>query len=219
MRSGKKVVGGKKVAAKAVSKEVTAGKNAAEAEITATGGNSAENEVTATVGISAENEIMTDRHAASANSSDGDMSGGDVSAGDVSLGDASVGDDAAAGGVSGGVSGDNTSDSSVSASIPTTESTAAERSARISSIADSIVDKLSSAIDELDATDTQKLRHVVSALKEIKDLQSLSLGDEVTERALRLRELRSKVTSAESDAAPSIREVTVHIDGDDGYSD
>ncbi len=210
MRSGKKAVGGKKITTKTATKTMTASENAVKAEITATGGNSAENEVTATVGISAENEIMTSSHTASANSSSGDTSDGDVS-----LGDASVGDDAAAGGASGG----NAYDSAVSESMTTTESTAAERSARISSIADSIVDKLSSAIDELDATDTQKLRHVVSALKEIKDLQSLSLGDEVTERALRLRELQSKVTSAESDAAPSVREVTVHIDGDDGYSD
>ena len=73
-----------------------------------------------------------------------------------------------------------------------------ERIARINRIADRIVGQLDEAINALDPTDTQKLRHVVSALKEIKDLQSLSLGDE---------------------ASSDLREITVHIDGDDGYSD
>lgn len=203
MRSGKKAVGTKKAAVTAESRTMTAGENTAEAEFSAT------------VERSTETETAAVKHAVSTDTSGdeasyGGMSGGNVSDGDVSYGDVSYGD----------ASGGNAYDSAVSESMPTAENTAAaERSARISSIADSIVDKLSLAIDELDATDTQKLRHVVSALKEIKDLQSLSLGDEVTERALRLRELQSKVTSAESDAAPSVREVTVHIDGDDGYSD
>lgn len=203
MRSGKKAVGGKKITTKTATKTMTASENTAEAEFSAT------------VERSTETETAAVKHAVSTDTSGdeasyGGMSGGNVSDGDVSYGDVSYGD-ASGGDMSGG---------DVLQSAPTAENTAAaERSARISSIADSIVDKLSLAIDELDATDTQKLRHVVSALKEIKDLQSLSLGDEVTERALRLRELQSKVTSAESDAAPSVREVTVHIDGDDGYSD
>ena len=91
-----------------------------------------------------------------------------------------------------------------------------ERIARINRIADRIVGQLDEAINALDPTDTQKLRHVVSALK---DLQSLSLGDEATERELKLRELRSKVECAESEASSDFREITVHIDGDDGYSD
>ena len=94
-----------------------------------------------------------------------------------------------------------------------------ERIARINRIADRIVGQLDEAINALDPTDTQKLRHVVSAVKEIKALQSLSLGDEAAERELKLRELRSKVECAESEASSDLREITVHIDGDDGYSD
>ena len=213
MRSGKKAVGTKKAAVTAESRTMTAGENTAEAEFSATVERSTETE-TAAVKHAVSTDTSGDEASyggmSGGNVSDGDVSYGDVSYGDVSYGDASGGD----------VSYGDASGGDVLQSAPTAENTAAaERSARISSIADSIVDKLSLAIDELDATDTQKLRHVVSALKEIKDLQSLSLGDEVTERALRLRELQSKVTSAESDAAPSVREVTVHIDGDNGYSD
>ena len=93
-----------------------------------------------------------------------------------------------------------------------------QRISRINHLADRVVDRLGSAIEELESTDTQKIRHVVSALKEIKDLQSLAVGDEAAERELKLRELRRKVESAESESAPKTQTVEVEFRGDDGYT-
>lgn len=90
---------------------------------------------------------------------------------------------------------------------------------KICRLADRVVDRLTGAVEELEATDTQRFRQIVASIKEIKDIQMLDSPPERLEKHLKLKNLERQLLAPEIEDNSAHNEILVRIEGDEGYSE
>ena len=90
----------------------------------------------------------------------------------------------------------------------------ASRSAKILDVADKLLDRISSALDEI-AIDSQSIKHITSALKDLKDIKGVKSDIDLKEQEARIAKLQKEAMAEEK----GDNEVKVTIEGDlDEYS-
>ncbi len=94
-----------------------------------------------------------------------------------------------------------------------------KRLKKICRLADRVIDRLTGAVEELEATDTQRFRQIVASIKEIKDIQMLDSPSERLEKQLKLKNLERQMLESETENTSDSKEILVHIEGDEGYSE
>lgn len=91
---------------------------------------------------------------------------------------------------------------------------AASRSAKILDVADKLLDKISNALDDI-VIDSQSIKHITSALKDLKEIKGIKTD-------IDLREQEARIAKLQKDAMPEDKldnEIKVTIEGDlDEYS-
>ena len=90
---------------------------------------------------------------------------------------------------------------------------------KICRLADRVVDRLTGAVEELEATDTQRFRQIVASIKEIKDIQMLDSPPERLEKHLKLKNLERQLLAPEIEDNSAHNEILVRIEGDEGFSE
>ena len=85
----------------------------------------------------------------------------------------------------------------------------AEKAVNIIDVADKLLTKISELMDDL-IIDTQSMKHLTSALKDLKEIKGFKSDADMREQNARIRNLERQ---AESDSADD-REITVVIEGD-----
>ena len=90
---------------------------------------------------------------------------------------------------------------------------AAEKAVDIIGVADKLLGKIESMVDTMEI-DTQSLKQLTSALKDLKDIKGYKSPRDLEEQMARIAKLRKEAEDTETD-----REIKVVIEGDlDGYS-
>ena len=85
----------------------------------------------------------------------------------------------------------------------------AEKAVNIIDVADKLLTKISELMDDL-IIDTQSMKHLTSALKDLKEIKGFKSDADMREQNARIRNLERQ---AEADSADD-REITVVIEGD-----
>lgn len=90
----------------------------------------------------------------------------------------------------------------------------ANRASKIISVADKLLDKISEIIDEV-VTDTQSIKHLTSALKDLKEIKGCKSDADMREQEARIAKLQREAEAGSEEA----EDITVTIKGDlDIYS-
>ena len=91
----------------------------------------------------------------------------------------------------------------------------AKRAERVVNVADKLLLKIEAVIDSYDGegliANTQALKHITSALKDIKDIQMIKSDADLREQEARIANLRRQVESEETDTT-----VIVEFEGETG---
>ena len=72
----------------------------------------------------------------------------------------------------------------------------ANRASKIISVADKLLDKISEIIDEV-VTDTQSIKHLTSALKDLKEIKGFKSDADMREQEARIAKLEKEATATE----------------------
>lgn len=86
----------------------------------------------------------------------------------------------------------------------------ADRASKIIDVADKLLDKISETVAAMDITDTQGLKHLTSALKDLKEIKGFKSDADMREQEARIAKLQKE---AEEDDTDSKKEVVVTIEG------
>lgn len=68
-----------------------------------------------------------------------------------------------------------------------------KKSIKINDVADKLLDKMSLLLDEFEGLDTQSIKHLTSALKDIKDIKGIKSDIDLREQEARIDKLRKDV--------------------------
>ncbi len=85
----------------------------------------------------------------------------------------------------------------------------ADKAVKIVDVANKLLDKISEMMDDI-VIDTQSIKHLTSALKDLKEIKGFKSDADMREQEARIRNLERQ---AEADSADD-REITVVIEGD-----
>ena len=95
----------------------------------------------------------------------------------------------------------------------------ANNSVKINNVADKLLEKISSMIEEHEEIlyNSQSLKHITSALKDIKDIKGLKSDIDLREQEARINKLRKDAEDDDKD-----KDITIEVimdDEVDGYAD
>lgn len=97
----------------------------------------------------------------------------------------------------------------VAKSVAAVENKQAERATKIIDIANKLLEKMYDSIDTLDPSDRQGMRHITSALKDIKDIQMIKSEADIREQEARIANLQ-KQAQADNES----KDIVVRIESD-----
>ena len=86
----------------------------------------------------------------------------------------------------------------------------ANRASKIISVADKLLDKISEIIDDV-VTDTQSIKHLTSALKDLKEIKGFKSDADMREQEARIAKLEKEATATED----TTKEIAITIEGGD----
>lgn len=86
----------------------------------------------------------------------------------------------------------------------------ANRASKIIDVADKLLDKISETIGMMDTVDTQSLKHLTSALKDLKEIKGFKSEADMREQEARIAKLQRE---AEENDTDNKKEVVVTIEG------
>ena len=85
----------------------------------------------------------------------------------------------------------------------------AKNADKIISVADKLLDKIGDTIEKMDVIDTQSIKHLSSALKDLRDIKGIKSDADLREQEARIAKLQKDAMSEDSDG----KEIKVVIEG------